>query len=57
MNGAETIPQKQVIGEACIYPAIDEYEQLKGMVVKWLEEYRKLEPMIQELCSRAGDER
>jgi hypothetical protein len=37
------------------YPAIDEYEELTGMIVKWLEEYQQLEPLINEMQRRLAD--
>jgi hypothetical protein len=55
MSRAMSIPQEPIIEENSAYPEIDEYAEIKGMIVKWLEDYRQLEPLLKQLCSQVAD--
>ena len=55
MNRAARMPQEPLLEETFESATVTEREEVKLMMVRWLEEYDKLEPLLKELCSRASE--
>ena len=43
--------------DAFCYEPTNNYVELRDMILDWLEEYRQLEPLLEQMCSRVSEEK